>query len=57
LKRVAVSGDAVARSPGTALTYLPCLLDRMDQLTMAATSRARAFLDVLAEWALALPSR
>lgn len=41
------------------LTYLPCLLDRMDRMTMASGLEGRVpFLDVrLAEWALGLPSR
>lgn len=60
LGRVSVPGDAVATiSRYELLTYLPCLLDRMDRMTMAAGLEGRVpFLDVnLAEWALALPSR
>ncbi len=39
-------------------TYLSCLLDRMDRMSMASSLESRVpFLDVpLAEWALALPS-
>ena len=60
LKRVAVQGDAIASiSRYELLTYLPCLLDRMDRMTMSASLEGRVpFLDVpLAEWALGLPSR
>lgn len=55
-----VPGDMVATlTRYEALTYLPCLLDRMDRMTMAASLEARVpFLDLpLAEWAGALPSR
>jgi len=55
-----VPGDAVSSIVRyDQRTYLPCLLDRMDRMTMAAGVEARVpFLDVgIAEWANALPPK
>ncbi len=57
---LAVPGDPVASiSRYDQRTYLPCLLDRMDRMTMASGLEARVpFLDiVLADWVSGVPAR
>lgn len=57
---LAVPNDAVASiSRYDQRTYLPCLLDRMDRMTMASGLEGRVpFLDTnLAEWASGVPSK
>jgi asparagine synthase (glutamine-hydrolysing) len=60
LEKALVPQDTIATLTRYDLqTYLVCLLDRMDRMTMAASLEGRVpFLDVpLVEWGLRLPSR
>jgi asparagine synthase (glutamine-hydrolysing) len=57
---LSVPGDPIASiSRYDQRTYLPCLLDRMDRMTMATGLEGRVpFLDIgLAEWSSSVPSR